>query len=113
MPQPPEPDRLADAVGLTERDIDRLRIKLRCKVVYHVGNSCADVDDLVEESLLRFLRAGHPQQIRDSDKFGAFLSIICSNVILEYRLSCPIAAASRINFWALISKTTIIPGSSN
>jgi len=70
---------------LTEPSVDRLRLKLRYKVLYHVGHNCADVDDLVQESLTRFFRAQQRQMIRNTDEFGAFLNGVCRNVILEYR----------------------------
>jgi RNA polymerase sigma-70 factor (ECF subfamily) len=43
------------------------------------------VDDLVQESLARFIRAEQRHQIRNMDEFGAFLNGVCRNVILEYR----------------------------
>jgi RNA polymerase sigma-70 factor (ECF subfamily) len=70
---------------LNEPSIDRLRLKLRYKVLYHVGHNCADVDDLVQESLVRFFRAEQRQLIRNTDELGAFLNGVCRNVILEYR----------------------------
>src|ERR1700683_5196623 len=70
---------------LTEAAIERLRLKLRYKVLYHVGHGCADVDDLVQESLARFFRAEQRQLIRNTDELGAFLTGVCRNVILEYR----------------------------
>jgi RNA polymerase sigma-70 factor, ECF subfamily len=72
-------------MDLSEPSIDRLRLKLRYKVLYHVGHNCADVDDLVQESLVRFLRAEQRQSIRNTEEFGAFLNGVCRNVILEYR----------------------------
>jgi RNA polymerase sigma-70 factor (ECF subfamily) len=71
--------------ALTESGIDRLRLKLRYKVLYHVGHGCADVDDLVQESLARFFRAEQRQLIRNTEELGAFLNGVCRNVILEYR----------------------------
>jgi RNA polymerase sigma-70 factor (ECF subfamily) len=71
--------------ALTEPNLDRLRLKLRYKVLYHLGHDCADVDDLVQESLVRFLRAEQNQLIRNPDELGAFLNGVCRNVILEYR----------------------------
>jgi RNA polymerase sigma-70 factor (ECF subfamily) len=71
--------------SLTEPDIDRLRLKLRYKVLYHLGHGCADVDDLVQESLVRFFRAEQRDLIRNPEEFGAFLNGVCRNVILEYR----------------------------
>jgi len=71
--------------SLTEASIDRLRLKLRYKVLYHVGHNCADVDDLVQETLVRFFRAEQRKLIRNPAEFGAFLNGVCRNVILEYR----------------------------
>jgi RNA polymerase sigma-70 factor (ECF subfamily) len=70
---------------ITEDSLERLRLKLRYKVLYHVGHNCPDVDDLVQESLARFLRAEKKGQIRNTEEFGAFLNGVCRNVILEYR----------------------------
>jgi RNA polymerase sigma-70 factor, ECF subfamily len=74
-----------NAMDLNELSIDRLRLKLRYKVLYHVGHNCADVDDLVQESLARFFRAEQRHQIRNTEEVGAFLNGVCRNVILEYR----------------------------
>ena len=71
--------------SLNESTIERLRLKLRYKVLYHLGHGCADVDDLVQESLVRFLRAEQRRLIRNTDELGAFLNGVCRNVILEYR----------------------------
>lgn len=71
--------------SLTEPAIDRLRLKLRYKVLYHLGHGCADVDDLVQETLARFFRAEQRHVIRNTEEFGAFLNGVCRNVILEYR----------------------------
>lgn len=70
---------------MDEPSLERLRLKLRYKVLYHVGHNCPDADDLVQESIMRFLRAEQRQSIRNTDGFGAFLNGICRNVILEYR----------------------------
>ncbi len=72
-------------MDLNEAAIDRLRLKLRYKVLYHVGHNCADVDDLVQETLVRFFRAEQRKIIRNTDELGAFLNGVCRNVILEYR----------------------------
>jgi RNA polymerase sigma-70 factor (ECF subfamily) len=71
--------------SLDESAIERLRLKLRYKVLYHVGHGCADVDDLVQETLARFFRAEQRQLIRNTDELVAFLNGVCRNVILEYR----------------------------
>lgn len=72
-------------MDLNEASIDRLRLKLRYKVLYHVGHNCPDADDLVQESIMRLLRAEQRNSIRNTDELGAFLNGICRNVILEYR----------------------------
>ncbi len=72
-------------MDLSEPSLERLRLKLRYKVLYHVGHGCADVDDLVQESLARFIKAEQRHQIRNTEEFGAFLNGVCRNVILEYR----------------------------
>ena len=72
-------------MDFSEPSLERLRLKLRYKVLYHVGHNCADVDDLVQETLSRFLRAAQRDQIRNTDEFGAFINGVCRNVILEFR----------------------------
>jgi RNA polymerase sigma-70 factor (ECF subfamily) len=73
-------------IEFDEPSLERLRLKLRYKVLYHVGHGCPDVDDLVQETLTRFIRAGQKNQIRNNpDEFGAFVNGVCRNVILEYR----------------------------
>src|ERR1700681_2352647 len=81
----PQGNKRPNAMDLTEPSIDRLRLKLRYKVLYHVGHNCADVDDLVQETLVRFFRAEQRKIIRNTDELGAFLNGVCRNVILEYR----------------------------
>jgi len=78
-------DRDAPEHSLTEPSLERLRLKLRYKVLYHLGRGCADVDDLVQETLARFFRAEQRHKIRNTEEFGAFLNGVCRNVILEYR----------------------------
>jgi RNA polymerase sigma-70 factor, ECF subfamily len=65
--------------------LDSFRLKLRCKVRYHVGGACPDVEDLVQETLVRFLRFAKEERIRNPANVGAFLNGVCNNVILEYR----------------------------
>jgi len=73
------------AESLSQPFIERLRLKLRYKVLYHLGHHCADVDDLVQETLARFFRAEQRGQIRNTEELGAFINGVCRNVILEYR----------------------------
>src|ERR1700742_1564748 len=73
----------SERMDLNEPSIERLRLKLRYKVLYHVGRNCADVDDLVQETLARFFRAEQRNTIRNMEEFGPFLNGVCRNVILE------------------------------
>ena len=73
------------SVEPAEPSLDRIRLKLRYKVLYHVGHNCPDVDDLVQETLVRYIRADQRNQIRNTNEFGAFINGVCRNVILEYR----------------------------
>jgi RNA polymerase sigma-70 factor, ECF subfamily len=66
-------------------NLERYRLKLRYKVCYHLGRSCPDVEDVVQETLIRFLRALRDEKIRNPESTAAFLSGICNNVIQEYR----------------------------
>ena len=63
----------------------KFRLKLRNKVRYHVGRFCPDVEDLVQETMARFLHLAADEKIRNPASVGAFLNGICNNVILEYR----------------------------
>jgi RNA polymerase sigma factor (sigma-70 family) len=72
-------------IALTDLEIGRLRYKLRFRVAYEVGFACADLDDLVQETLRRFLHASQEDKLRTSDAAGAFVNGICRNVIFEYR----------------------------
>jgi RNA polymerase sigma-70 factor, ECF subfamily len=74
-----------EAVEIDPDILGRYRLKLRYKVCYHLGSSCADVDDVVQETLARFLRALEDNKIRNPESTAAFLSGICNNVIREYR----------------------------
>jgi RNA polymerase sigma-70 factor (ECF subfamily) len=66
-------------------DIEKLRPKIRFKVSYEVGFYCPDVDDIVQETLARFLVATREEKIHNPAAVGAFLNGICRNVISEYR----------------------------
>ncbi|HEV3330107.1 MAG TPA: sigma-70 family RNA polymerase sigma factor [Bryobacteraceae bacterium] len=68
----------------SDEDIEKLRPKVSLKVSYEVGFYCPDIDDLVQETLTRFLSAAQKNKIRDAESFSAFLNGICRNVILEY-----------------------------
>jgi RNA polymerase sigma-70 factor, ECF subfamily len=72
-------------MNLSGEDIEKLRPKIRFKVCYEVGFYCPDVDDIVQESLARFLVATREEKIHNPLAVGAFLNGICRNVISEYR----------------------------
>jgi RNA polymerase sigma-70 factor (ECF subfamily) len=72
-------------MDLDPKDVERFRLKLRTKVRYQVGAYCPDVDDLVQETLVRFLRFAREDRIRNPGNIGGFLNGVCNNVILEYR----------------------------
>jgi len=65
--------------------IEKLRPKIRYKVCYEVGFYCADVDDIVQETIARFFVATREEKILNPAAAGAFLNGICRNVISEYR----------------------------
>ena len=65
--------------------LERYRLKLRYKVSYHLGGSCPDMDDVVQETMVRFLHALRTEKVRNPESTAAFLSGICNNVIHEYR----------------------------
>lgn len=71
--------------GLSDVELDQLRNRLRFKVRYEVGFACPDVDDLVQESLIRFIGAVKGGKIHNMEMAGSFLNGICRNVIHEYR----------------------------
>lgn len=72
-------------MDINDEILDKFRLKLRTKVRYHVGVACPDLEDLVHETLVRFLRFAKEDRIRNPDNVGAFLNGVCNNVILEYR----------------------------
>lgn len=63
---------------------NRLKLRLRYKIAYHVGYSCAEIDQLVEDTLARFF--GLRQRIDNSnaEECGFFLNGVCQSVIVEY-----------------------------
>jgi RNA polymerase sigma-70 factor (ECF subfamily) len=66
-------------------DLEKLRPRLRLKVGYEVGFYCPDVDDIVQETMVRFMLATQAEKIHNPAAVGAFLNGICRNVISEYR----------------------------
>jgi RNA polymerase sigma-70 factor (ECF subfamily) len=72
-------------MDLTPEDLDKLRIKLRYTVWRELGRFCPDADDVVQETVARFLAACKAGKVRKPEAPGAFLHGTCKNVILEYR----------------------------
>lgn len=68
----------------SEAAMVKLRSKVRFKVRYQVGFACPDVDDIVQETMTRFLQSIERDKITSPDS-GAFLNGICRNVIFEFR----------------------------
>jgi RNA polymerase sigma-70 factor (ECF subfamily) len=72
-------------MNFSGEDLERLRPKVRFKVCYDVGFFCPDVDDIVQEALMRFMLAAREDKIHNQAAVGAFLNGICRNVVSEYR----------------------------
>ncbi len=72
-------------MNLSGDDLEQLRPKVRFKVCHEVGFYCPDVDDIVQETLARFLLAVRGDKIHNAAAVGAFLNGVCRNVISEYR----------------------------
>ncbi len=70
---------------ISEVELPALRRKLRFKVCHHVGFACPDVDDIVQESIVRLLRAAQSGKMLKCESVGPFLNGIAQNVIQEYR----------------------------
>jgi RNA polymerase sigma-70 factor (ECF subfamily) len=72
-------------MNLSAEELEKVRSRLRFKVSYEVGFACPDIEDIVQESLLRYLTATREEKIQNPAAAGAFLNGICRNVISEYR----------------------------
>jgi RNA polymerase sigma-70 factor (ECF subfamily) len=70
---------------ISDQALDILRRKLQFKVRHYLGFWCPDIDDVVQESIVRLLRAETQGIIRNPSAWAAFASAICNNVIHEYR----------------------------
>jgi RNA polymerase sigma-70 factor, ECF subfamily len=72
-------------VHLSDRELGDLRSRIRFKVGYEMGFYCPDVEDIVQETLTRFLTAARDGKIQNPEAIGAFTHGICRNVISEFR----------------------------
>ncbi len=70
---------------LREDEIEKLRPRVRFRIAYQVGFACPDIDDMVQDTLTRFLLAVREERVREAAAVGAFLNGICRNVVFEYR----------------------------
>jgi RNA polymerase sigma factor (sigma-70 family) len=70
---------------IPENELVKLRSKLRFKAQFHLGPWCPDVDDVVQETMVRLLHAERDGLIRSLDSWVAFANATCNNVIHEYR----------------------------
>ncbi len=72
-------------MSLSGEEIEKLRPKLRFKVSYELGFLCPDIDDVVQETIARYLVASKEDKLRNPEADSAFLNGVCRNVISEYR----------------------------
>jgi RNA polymerase sigma factor (sigma-70 family) len=72
-------------MSISEEALQKLRLRLRFKVRHQLGPWCPDVDDVIQETFARLLRAERDGAIRNADTWAAFAVATCNNVIHEYR----------------------------
>jgi RNA polymerase sigma-70 factor (ECF subfamily) len=72
-------------MNFSGEDLEKLRPRVRFKVSYDVGFFCPDIDDMVQEAMMRFMVAAREEKIHNPAALGAFLNGICRNVVSEYR----------------------------
>ena len=72
-------------MNFSDEDLEKLRPKVRFKVCYDVGFASPDVDDIVQEALMRLMTAAREDKIQNPAAIGAFVNGICRNVVSEYR----------------------------
>jgi RNA polymerase sigma-70 factor (ECF subfamily) len=75
----------ANVFRISPQEWETFRQKLTYKVRFHLGSFCPDIEDLVQETLVRFHRALVQENLRRFESMGSFLNAICNNVISEYR----------------------------
>ena len=64
-------------------ELEKLRPRLRFRVAHDLGFACPDIDDIIQETLRRFLDSG--DRMRTPEATAAYANGICRNVINEYR----------------------------
>jgi RNA polymerase sigma-70 factor (ECF subfamily) len=65
--------------------LEKLRPRLRFRVARELGFACPDIDDIVQETLRRYIGSVQADRLLTPDSAGAFANGICRNVISEYR----------------------------
>jgi RNA polymerase sigma-70 factor, ECF subfamily len=73
------------AMPAGDREIERLGVRLRYRVRYELGFGCPDIEDIVQETLRRYLESLAGEKVRTPEAAGAFVNGVCRNVIAEYR----------------------------
>lgn len=76
---------LRDSMDWSDPELEKLRLRLRYRVGHALGFACPDIDDVVQETLKRFLESSQAGRLSTPEAAGAFLLGICRNVIHEYR----------------------------
>jgi RNA polymerase sigma factor (sigma-70 family) len=80
-----KPSEVGAGMNLSDRELGELRSRIRYKVCYDMGFYCPDVDDVVQETLTRFLVAARDGKIQNLEAIGAFVYGVCRNVVSEFR----------------------------
>ena len=68
-----------------DREIEKLGVRLRYRVRYELGYTCPDIEDIVQETLRRYIESLAADKVRAPEAAGAFVNGVCRNVIAEYR----------------------------
>ena len=73
-------------MNLSGWDLEKLRLRLRYRVGHALGFACPDIEDVVQETLLRAWQ--HPEVIGDTERSArAWLFTVARNMIIDERRS--------------------------
>ena len=72
-------------MNLADCDLEAIRPRLKYRVARALGFACPDIDDVVQETVKRFLESAQAEVLSTPEAIGAYLQGICRNVIFEYR----------------------------
>ena len=70
---------------MADWDLEKIRPRLKYRVARALGFACPDIDDVVQETVKRFLESAQSELLSTPEAVGAYLQGICRNVIFEYR----------------------------